>query len=105
MEYITAMDGLVQADRQFVVSVPENIPIGGKVTLTLVWVTDSSRNEQPLTRETARAKLLAVGHLSTSWHEPDGFEPMTDAELQEIGRRDHGSRTAQDYIDEERGTY
>ncbi len=56
-----------------------------------------------LTRDAIRARLKAAGLLSEGRWAPDDAEPLSDDELDELGRLFAGSRLMSDLIDEDRG--
>jgi hypothetical protein len=58
-----------------------------------------------LTREQARAKLLAAGFLVTDIRAPLGTLPLTPEERLRIGTLPPGARPSEELIDEDRGAY
>ena len=105
-EIITAtLDVTVGEDRNLIIHLPDNMPVG-RVEVTIRSIEGQSEVKQPLTRDVARAKLLAAGRLSTAWGDKiDIRAPMTEAEVWALGQTVQNARTAQDYIDDERGRY
>lgn len=98
------MNAVVDEQHNLIIQLPDDMPTGQvEVIVRSLEQEPPPAPTQPLTREAARAKLLAAGRLSTGWHEPEGFVPLTEAELWEIGQRDHDTRTSLDYIREVTG--
>jgi hypothetical protein len=84
----------VGEDRRLTIQVPNDIPLG-KVEVTL------RATDKPLTREEARARLLAAGALSTAHHVPDIPEAISDEDLPIP--LPPGSLSIDQIIDEDRG--
>ncbi len=108
MDAIT-LSARVTEDHRLIVDLPPEIP-AGPVEL-VVRPLDVKPAGAPaaqrsgLTREQARARLLAAGALSTAWHAPRGTVPLSQEEMDRIGRLLAGSRLSSELIDEDRGTY
>ncbi len=99
------LDATVDKDRNLIIHLPDDMPTG-RVEVTIRSVEAQTTTQPFLSRQEARAKLLAAGRLSTAWDDEEEFQPtMTDAEIWELGQTVQNARTAQDYIDEERGNY
>ncbi len=88
-------------DRRLVIDVPEDIP-EGPVQLVIHSLETSG---QPVTREAARARLLAAGILATVHRAPAGVNPLSPAERRKLGAWPEGARLTSDLIDEDRGPH
>lgn len=101
---------VVDENHRLTVKLPAEIPVG-PVEVTIrplqaeVSPVETKAPSQPLTREVARAKLLAGGLLSTGYHAPEGTVPLTPEELLEVGRLPPGARPSEELIDEDRGPH
>lgn len=110
--YMLRLKAKVGADRRLVIELPPEMPTG-EVELTVL----SKQPEQPesvpqndtpktaLTREEARAKLLAAGALVTWLHAPEDAVALTPEERMEIGQLPPGARPSEELVDEDRGEY
>lgn len=98
------LDATVDENHNLTLRVPDNMPTG-RVEVTVRSLDQQPAEQQPLTRETARAKLLAAGRLSTFWKAPEGFVRPTDAELIELSKQIPPARPAEELISEDRGEY
>lgn len=101
---ITAM---VDAKRRIMIDLPEEVPVG-RVEITVrpgpIGEKEEPTIESPsLTREEARAKLIAAGLLDPNAHyAPDDAEELSEEEEEELARRVAGGRPAEDYVNEDR---
>ncbi len=94
-------------DRRLVIELPPETPTGN---VEIVIQPDIESADQPdnapsLTREEARAKLLAAGALVTWIHAPDDAVLLTPEERMKIGKLPPGTRPSEELIDEDRGDY
>jgi hypothetical protein len=101
---------VVDEDHRLTVKLPAEIPVGPvEVTIRPLEAAaphpETKVPSQPLTREAARAKLLAGGLLSTGYHAPEGTVPLTPEEILELGRLYASPRTTSEMIDEDRGPH
>jgi hypothetical protein len=101
---------VVDENHRLTVKLPAEIPVGPvEVTIRPLAVeappVETQTPSQPLTREVARAKLLAAGLLSTGYHAPEGTVPLTPEEILELGRLPPGARPSEELIDEDRGPH
>ncbi len=91
-------------DRHLVLDLPADTPTGPvELVIRAKQIVPESATE--LTREEARARLLAAGSLVTSIHAPEGTIALTPEELLELGKMPPGARPSEELIDEDRGLY
>jgi hypothetical protein len=103
MEVITlSVD--VGEDRRLIIELPSDVPVGPADVIIKPHGKEAVEPENPA-REAARAKLLAVGRLVIDFGIPDDIEPISDEELEELGRLAPGARSSEELVDEDRGTY
>ena len=96
---------VINEDRQLVVELPDGVPIG-PVELVIRPLAIPPARSQPLTREVARARLLAAGLLSTTRYAPPDAVPLSDEELEALARRLPSRRQSIDeMLDEDRGLF
>lgn len=91
-------------DRHLVLDLPADTPVG-PVELVIRPKQAASEPVCELTREEARARLLAAGALVTNLGIPDDIKPISDEELLELGKMPPGARPSEELIDEDRGLY
>jgi hypothetical protein len=92
-------------DHRLIDALPPEVPVG-RVKLIIEPVQESSTpSKQPLSREEARAKLLAAGKLVSDLHAPEGTVALTPAERLRIGQLPPDARPSEELIDEDRGLY
>lgn len=91
-------------DRRLVIDLPPDTPTG-PAELVIHPAGMEPPAQKPMTREEARAKLLAAGKLSTWMRAPEGAVPLTPEELLRIGAMPPGTRPSHELIDEDRGEY
>jgi hypothetical protein len=97
---------VVGEDRRLVIDLPADIPTGPAELEVIVHShEDKVTKTKNSAREEARAKLQAAGRLSIELNVSDDVEPLSEEELERLGRLPPGSPTAQEIIDEERGDY
>jgi hypothetical protein len=94
---------IIGEDRRLVIDLPPDTPTG-PVEL-VIHPAPEQTEKKPLTREEARAKLLAAGLLVTSIHAPEGTVPLTPEELLRVGQLPPDARPSEELIDEDRGEY
>ena len=91
-------------DRHLVLDLQVEVPTG-PVELVIRPKQAASEPTHELTREEARARLLAAGALVTNLGIPDDIEPISDEEFLELGKMPPGARPSQELIDEDRGLF
>jgi hypothetical protein len=94
----------VSEDHRLIIDLPGDIP-PGPVEVMIRPASNKATRSKPLTREEARAILLAAGFLVTDLHIPDGIEPLTPDELLDIGSLPDDAPPSEKLIDEDRGEY
>ncbi len=94
----------VDEERQLRVDVPAEIPIG-PVELVIRSLADAPSEGTGLTRETARAKLAALGLLGAGQYAPPDAVPLSAEERERIGQLFAGIEPLAALIDEDRGLY
>ncbi len=99
------LSAVVGEDRRLVIDLPPDTPLGPVELEVRPAAPVPTQRNKPLTREEARAKLLAAGYLVTSIHAPEGTVPLTAEERMEIGRLPPGARPSDELVDEDRGEY
>lgn len=99
------LSAVVGEDRRLVIDLPPDTPLGPVELEVRSAAPAPTQRDKPLTREEARAKLLAAGYLVTSIHAPEGTVPLTPEERMEIGRLPPGARPSKELVDEDRGEY
>ena len=101
----------VNEDRRVVIDLPADMPTGPAeiVVRSLEQPAEKPQANIPHNpaREAARAKLLAAGVLVTpdKLGIPDDIEPISDEELDRLGRLLAQGRSTLDLINEDRGAY
>src|SRR5579871_4032672 len=104
MEPIT-IEAEVGQDHRLIQPLPPEVPVG-RVRLIIQPVAEpAAAVKKPLTREEARAILLAAGKLVTDLRAPEGTIALTPEEILQIGQLPPGARTSEELIDEDRGPY
>ena len=92
------LEAIVTPDHRLIVDLPATIP-SGPVKILI----QSLEDQQILTREAARAKLLAANRLSTIRHAPVDAAPLSDAERQRLAQLfADEARSMLDLINEDR---
>lgn len=92
------IDAQVSADRRLIYTLPPEVPVG-RVKLVIQAV-----EEQPLTREEARRRLLAAGKLVTTPIAPKDAIALSDDERNHLAQLfGGGPETTLDIINQERG--
>jgi hypothetical protein len=108
--YAIKLTAIVPDDRRLVIELPPDAPTG-EVEIEIhaapqVSETPPDDSKKGLTREEARAKLLAAGYLSVIKSDlPDDYIPLTQEQLWEIGKLPEGSRPSHELIIEDQGEY
>jgi hypothetical protein len=92
----------VTEDRHLELDLPEDVPIG-PVELTIKPLVSLPEAETNPRREELRAKFIAAGLMSPEPYADPDTVPLSDDELDQIGRLFAGSRLMSDLIDEDRG--
>ncbi len=103
MDVIT-FDAQITQDRRLTgYQIPENAPVG-RVTLVIQPAHNQSGDHVHLTRDTARARLLATGRLSTVHHATNSATRLSDAESQRLAQLfADESYSVLDLVNEDRG--
>jgi hypothetical protein len=97
---------IVGEDRRLVIDLPAEVPVGpAELVIRPLEQPQSNDVPQNPAREAARAKLLAAGVLATDLGIPDDIQPLSEQELDRLGRLLAGGRSTLDMINEDRGTY
>jgi hypothetical protein len=86
-------------DRRLVIDLPPDMPTGPLE----ITIRTAEADKLSLSREEARARLLATGKLSTWTHAPAGTIPLSPEEILELGKLPAGARSLDELIDEDRG--
>jgi len=95
----------VGQDHRLVEALPPEVPVG-RVKLVIEPLSQPSVSlPHPLTREEARAKLLAAGFLVTDFQVPEGHVPLSPQERLQLGQLPPGSPSIDDLINDDRGDY
>jgi hypothetical protein len=82
---------------------PPDVPVG-QVELVIRPAEEGGGTRPRLTREAARARLLAAGRLSTARHSPENPIRLSDEEHQRLARLFGGDDlTMLDLVNEDRG--
>lgn len=97
------LSAVVGKDRQLIIQVPDDIPVGPVEVIVLP--APKVQTDQLSARDTVRAKLLAAGALRTAIEIPAGARRLSLAERLEIGKMPPHARTSEDLIDEDRDDY
>ena len=102
---VIIIEAEVGQDHRLVDALPPEVPVG-RVKLIIEPVLEMpSPAKQPLTREEARARLLAAGKLVTDLVAPEGTVALTPEERLRIGQLPPNARPSEQLIDEDRGLY
>jgi hypothetical protein len=96
---------VVGEDRRLVIDLPAEVPVGPVELVIRPLEQQNSGSPANPAREAARAKLLAAGFLVTNIRAPEGTVPLSNEELERLGRLLAGARPSEELIDEDRGTY
>lgn len=107
--YAIKLTAIVPDDRRLVIELPPDAPTG-EVEIEIHAAPQPAEPapdvpKKGLTREEARAKLLAAGYLVTSIRAPQGYVPLTAEERLKIGTLPEGSRPSHELIIEDRGEW
>jgi hypothetical protein len=95
---------IVGKDRRLVINVPEEIPLGpAEIAIHSKENLETSTSNPA--REATRAKLLAADFLVTDFGTTEDNEPISEEELEALGRLTPGVRPSEELIDEDRGLY
>jgi hypothetical protein len=95
---------MIGEDRRLVIDLPADTPVG-PAELVIHPTAAEPSEQKPLTREEARAKLLAAGKLATWMRAPEGAVLLTPEERMRIGKLPPDARPSEELIDEDRGEY
>jgi hypothetical protein len=92
----------VDEKRRIMIDLPDDVPPGKvEITVRSLAEDDLGPPPEPITREWARAKLIAAGHRSNARSSPDALE-LSDEERERIGRALAAGRPFAELVDEER---
>ena len=95
----------VGSDHRLKEPLPPEVPVG-RVRLAIEPMPESATHSKyPLTRDEARAKLLAAGSLVTHIHAPEGTVELSPAERDRIWNQFSGGRSLDVLVNEDRGQY
>ncbi len=95
----------VGPDHRLIQPLPPEVPVG-RIKLVIQPINEvPAPTSHPLTREEARAKLLAAGKLVADLHPPEGTVALAAEELLQIGQLPPNARPSEELIDEDRGLY
>ncbi|HLY26187.1 MAG TPA: hypothetical protein VKQ72_07595 [Aggregatilineales bacterium] len=95
----------VGQDHRLIDALPPEVPVGRVKLVVEPLPQPATPSPQPLTRDEARAKLLAAGKLLTSIHAPPGAVALSNEELEKLGQLAPGARSSEALLDEDRGKY
>ena len=95
---------IVDEKRRIMIDLPDDIPVGPvELTIHPLATDETPRSGDDLTREEARARLIAAGLLTPGIkYAPDDAVELTPEEEEELGRVLAGHRPMSDLIDEDR---
>jgi hypothetical protein len=94
---------IVNKDRRLIIVVPDDVPLGpADLVIKHKEVPTIQENSD---RERIRTKLLAAGFLVTDHGISEEIEPISEGELEQLGKMTSGSRPSEELIDEDRGPY
>jgi hypothetical protein len=93
--------GVVTEDHKLIVDVPDDVP-PGLVYLKIRIPPSSEIDADNPARAAARAKLAAVGLLSSTHELPLGTRIPTDAKVEAAGELPPGARPSEELINEDR---
>ncbi len=97
------IEATISPDRRLIdYELPSDAPVG-RVRLVIQLNPAVAQTQPALTREAARARLLAGGALNIHHHAPAGTVPLSDDELAELGHLERGARSSEEIMDEDRG--
>jgi hypothetical protein len=102
MDSIT-LPAYIDENHHLIIDLPPDIPSGA--IEVVIRPLPAPEQSIPLTRETARAKLLAAGALATYHRAPEGTVPLTPEQRMEIGKLPDWARPSEELVDEDRGEY
>ncbi len=101
MEAIT-IRAIVDEKRRIMIDVPDEIPVG-RIEVTIRALPENGDEGGEITREEARARLIAAGLLTPGIkYAPDDAVELSPEEEEELGRKLAGDRPMADYINEDR---
>jgi hypothetical protein len=103
MDAIT-VSAVVGEDRRLVIDLPTDTPVGPVDVVIKPRISPEGDVINPA-REAARVKLLAAGKLVVDLGIPPGSQPLPDEKLRRLAQLLSGSRSVDDLIDTDRGTY
>ncbi len=103
MDSVT-LSAVIGEDRRLIIDLPPDTPTG-EVELTIRASQKSIDKLSNPATETARAKFIAVGALSTAHQAPVGFVPLTLIDRMSIGKLPAHARPSKELIDEDRGEF
>ncbi|MEO8610887.1 MAG: hypothetical protein ABI690_23520 [Chloroflexota bacterium] len=98
------LSAVVGEDRRLIIDLPSDTPVG-QVELVIRPAMAMPPSSANMTREEARAILLAAGSLVTTIHAPEGTVPLTPEQILEIRKLPPGARSSDELVDEDRGLY
>ena len=95
---------IVDEKRRIMIDLPDDIPVGPvQLTIQPLTTDETARSGDGLTREEARARLIAAGLLTPGIkYAPDDAVELTPEEEEELGRVLAGHRPVEDDINADR---
>ncbi len=100
---IITLPAVINENHDLIVQLPADIPPGQvEVTIRTISPVEAAGNAE---RDRIREKLRAAGLLAIIPDFPETIEPITDEELEELGRLPPGAKSSEELIDEDRGLY
>lgn len=100
------LSAIVGEDRQLNIKLPDDIP-AGPIELVIRPAAVPPSVDPTSEREVVRAKLMAAGILATPEElgVPENIQPVSDKEIEQLGKMPPGARPSEELIDEDRGLY
>jgi hypothetical protein len=89
-------------DRHLELDLPRDVP-AGRIELVIRPIPADISEQPELTREEIKARLRAAGLLMEGRFAPPDAVPLSDEEIEEIGRQFASPQLMSDLIDEDRG--
>lgn len=92
---------VIGEDHRLVIDLPPDTPTGpAQVKVDVETQEESAQTQAHLTREWARAKLMAAGALSTAHNPPPGTVRPSEEEMRRAGTLPPGARPSEEIVDE-----
>jgi hypothetical protein len=100
---VITVNATVGEDRRLAVELPPDAPVGPVEVQIRPLSGEDAPARHPLTREEARARLLAAGLLSTARYAPEDAQPLSPEESERLSHLFASERLTSELIDEDRG--